>query len=213
MTEPKAQGQEPTMEEILASIRRIISENDDPNAAAAKPVAPASRPQAADDGVLELTDMVGADGKVVNLAAAKDAPSVNIPEPPAKEELPTMADSTPESAPTPQAADMPADDVELSASEPVASRDADSGEPLVGTATAAASTAAFAVLAQQLGRKEEVGARAAGSLSIGSGRTLEDLVKEMLRPMLSDWLDANLPSLVERMVKREIERIVRRSED
>src|SRR5689334_18767347 len=113
MTEPKAQGQEPTMEEILASIRRIISENDDPNAAAApaaKPAASAARAQPADEGVLELTDMVGADGKVVNLTAAKSAPSVNIPEPPGKEEFPTMADTTPEADPTPQGTEI-ADDV------------------------------------------------------------------------------------------------------
>ena len=58
MTEPKAQSQEPTMEEILASIRRIISENDDPSAAAKAPPgkgAGANQTIAA-DGVLELTD-------------------------------------------------------------------------------------------------------------------------------------------------------------
>lgn len=213
MTEPKAQGQEPTMEEILASIRRIISENDDPNAAAAKPAAaPSARPPATDDGVLELTDMVGADGKVVNLAAAKNAPSVTIPEPPAKEEFPTMAEPSPEPAPKAQAAEMPADDIELAASEPAPAR-SDSEDSLLAAGTAAASTAAFAALAQQLGRRSDDGAQPTASLSIGSGRTLEDLVKEMLRPMLSEWLDANLPGLVERMVKREIERIVRRVED
>jgi uncharacterized protein len=215
MTEPKAQGQEPTMEEILASIRRIISENDDPNAAApaaapAKPAASGARSQPADDGVLELTDMVGADGKVVNLGA-KSAPSVNIPEPPAKEEFPTMADATPE-PPAPQRTEM-ADDVELSAVDTVQQHAADAEESLVATGTAAASTAAFAALAQQLNRRNGDDPQAAGALPIGSGHTLEDLVKEMLRPMLRDWLDANLPSMVERLVKREIERIGRRAED
>ena len=42
-----------------------------------------------------------------------------------------------------------------------------------------------------------------------NARTLEDLVKEMLRPMLKSWLDDNLPSLVERIVKAEIERVSR----
>lgn len=215
MTEPKGQGQEPTMEEILASIRRIISENDDPNApasASAKPAAAESRPQPADDSVLELTEMVGADGKVVNVAAAKASSSVSIPEPPAKEEFSTMADSFPEPAPKPQAGDMPADDVELSAPEPAATSGTGSDDALVGAGTAAASAAAFAVLSQQLGRKDE-GAPVTGAFPIGSGRTLEDLVQEMLRPMLRDWLDANLPGMVERMVKREIERIVRRAQD
>jgi cell pole-organizing protein PopZ len=42
-----------------------------------------------------------------------------------------------------------------------------------------------------------------------NARTLEDLVKEMLRPMLKSWLDDNLPGLVERIVKMEIERVSR----
>jgi cell pole-organizing protein PopZ len=42
-----------------------------------------------------------------------------------------------------------------------------------------------------------------------NARTLEDLVKEMLRPMLKSWLDDNLPGLVERIVKTEIERVSR----
>ena len=42
-----------------------------------------------------------------------------------------------------------------------------------------------------------------------NARTLEDLVKEMLRPMLKSWLDDNLPSLVERIVRDEIERVSR----
>ena len=42
-----------------------------------------------------------------------------------------------------------------------------------------------------------------------NARTLEDLVKEMLRPMLKAWLDDNLPGLVERIVRTEIERVSR----
>jgi cell pole-organizing protein PopZ len=42
-----------------------------------------------------------------------------------------------------------------------------------------------------------------------NARTLEDLVQEMMRPMLKDWLDDNLPGLVERMVRAEIERVSR----
>jgi len=42
-----------------------------------------------------------------------------------------------------------------------------------------------------------------------NARTLEDLVKEMLRPMLKSWLDDNLPGLVEKLVKAEIERVSR----
>jgi cell pole-organizing protein PopZ len=46
-----------------------------------------------------------------------------------------------------------------------------------------------------------------------SGRTVEDLVVEALRPMLREWLDANLPKITERLVKREIARIDRRAEE
>lgn len=42
-----------------------------------------------------------------------------------------------------------------------------------------------------------------------NARTLEDLLKEMLRPMLKSWLDDNLPRLVERLVKAEIARVSR----
>jgi hypothetical protein len=42
-----------------------------------------------------------------------------------------------------------------------------------------------------------------------NARTLEDLVKEMLRPMLKSWLDDNLPSVVDRIVRAEIERVSR----
>jgi cell pole-organizing protein PopZ len=56
-------------------------------------------------------------------------------------------------------------------------------------------------------------ARAFNSLSrtvlTENARTLEDLVKEMLRPMLKAWLDDNLPPLVERLVRMEIERVAR----
>ena len=44
---------------------------------------------------------------------------------------------------------------------------------------------------------------------VQNARTLEDLVREMLRPMLKTWLDDNLPGLVERLVRAEIERVAR----
>jgi len=44
---------------------------------------------------------------------------------------------------------------------------------------------------------------------IQNARTLEDLVREMLRPLLKGWLDDNLPGIVERIVRQEIERVSR----
>jgi hypothetical protein len=209
------------MEEILASIRRIISENDDPatataaaassvNAVQAK-IASAPAKPAADD-VLELTDMVGADGKVVNIAEAQAEPAVDIPELHETEETPLAPEPPRQFKPV----EVPAEDVELSSPEPEpmpADKSSSSDEDkLVGTGAAALSTAAFAALANELDRKSG-DAPVTSSMALGSGRTLEDLVKEMIRPMLRDWLDTNLPGMVERMVKREIERLVRRAEE
>jgi cell pole-organizing protein PopZ len=66
---------------------------------------------------------------------------------------------------------------------------------LLSNATAAAVDSAFNTLAQ--------------TVLVHNARTLEDLVREMLRPMLKSWLDDNLPSMVERIVKAEIERVSR----
>ncbi len=72
----------------------------------------------------------------------------------------------------------------------------DVAEPgLISAATTAAVDSAFNALAQ--------------TVLVQNGRTLEDLVREMLRPMLKTWLDDNLPNLVERLVRAEIERVSR----
>ena len=78
------------------------------------------------------------------------------------------------------------------------------GDRLVSSATAAASVAALSQLAD-LGQRGQVGTVPLGE----SGRTLESLVRELLKPMLRDWLDANLSPLVERLVREEIQRMAR----
>ena len=67
--------------------------------------------------------------------------------------------------------------------------------PLLSSATVAAVDSAFNALAH--------------TVLVQNARTLEDLVREMLRPMLKTWLDDNLPGLVERLVRAEIERVAR----
>jgi cell pole-organizing protein PopZ len=67
--------------------------------------------------------------------------------------------------------------------------------PIISSATAAAVDSAFNALAH--------------TVLVQNAKTLEDLVKEMLRPMLQHWLDNNLPTLVERLVRQEIERVAR----
>ena len=66
---------------------------------------------------------------------------------------------------------------------------------LISSATDAAITAAFGSLTN--------------TILSQNARTIEDLVQDMLRPMLKSWLDDNLPSLVERLVRGEIERVSR----
>ena len=67
--------------------------------------------------------------------------------------------------------------------------------PLLSNVTAAAVDSAFNTLAQ--------------TVLVQNARTLEDLVREMLRPLLKSWLDDNLPGIVERTVRAEIERVSR----
>jgi hypothetical protein len=67
--------------------------------------------------------------------------------------------------------------------------------PLLSSTTSAAVDSAFNSLAH--------------TVLVQNARTLEDLVREMLRPMLKSWLDDNLPGIVERLVKAEIERVSR----
>jgi len=68
-------------------------------------------------------------------------------------------------------------------------------ERIMSASTSAAVDSAFNSLAQ--------------TVLVQNARTLEDLVREMLRPMLKGWLDDNLPGMVERIVKAEIERVSR----
>ncbi|MEO1168593.1 MAG: DUF2497 domain-containing protein [Pseudomonadota bacterium] len=144
---------EPTMEEILASIKKIIAEDGDTPAAAPdarsqrkKPVLETSEPPVSDD-VLELTD---------KMDAAPEVPSADVAE--------------------------------------------QSAEPIAADETVEASQAAFAALTAI------TKSRAEGS-DAQESHPLEGLVREMLRPMLKEWLDENLPGLVEEMVAREIARI------
>ncbi len=83
-------------------------------------------------------------------------------------------------------------------------------QSLVGASVAGAASSAFDRLSQAV--QESVPAPAApdpGPIMSG-GRTLEDVVKEMLKPMLKEWLDRNLPPMVERFVEREIVRLTLR---
>ncbi len=81
----------------------------------------------------------------------------------------------------------------------------DTTPELISQDAAAASAGALSELARSVMRTREA--------PMGGGRTIEDLVRETLAPMLKEWLDANLALLVERLVRKEIERLSRRAED
>lgn len=196
MSDPKGQH-EPSMEEILASIRRIIAE--DGEAAPAAPAAEEKAPRG--EEVLELTEVVEEDGTVVSITAGNKKPFAEPPPPP-----PPPPPSRPmfdvEAAPPPRAEPEPEP---LPPPPPAMPFETD--ERLVSQATETASVSALSQLAG-LGGRDQL-----GSLPLGdAGRTLEDLVRELLRPMLRDWLDAHLPQLVERLVQDEIRRMSREAQ-
>jgi hypothetical protein len=253
MTQP-AKVQEPSMEEILASIRRIIADDEAKPPVAEKPAgaaAPAKpeKPPAAAAKAPAMKDIPPSAIPAAQPAAAKAPP----PPPPAKPApaaaAPAVSNSqddidallngldeatTPEEirpalpeadvfeltddmvapapVPAPPQASFqrvePQDDLEFTESaatrglqrqpafEP-APLESYSPPPqqILSHSTVSAVESAFNTLAH--------------TVLSNNARTLEDLVKEMLRPMLKSWLDDNLPGLVERIVKAEIERVSR----
>jgi cell pole-organizing protein PopZ len=214
MSDQKTETQEPTMEEILASIRRIISEEDQGKAetsedeAAAEDLPDQDQDGADDDDVLELTE------KVEDSVDTED--NTDVKEPDGAEE-PVAAEEAPE---TTEADDLVLEDEETPEPESVDDTDAEPEEPesapvpteagdLVSAVTAATATATFGELSKALDQEPET----TGNIALGPGTTLEDLVKEMVRPMLKDWLDQNLPTLVEHLVRKEIQRMVSRADD
>jgi cell pole-organizing protein PopZ len=173
---------EPTMEEILASIRRIISEDEPPpapEAAVEAPAEPAPRPVAAKaqpeppaEDVLELTVRV-AEAEVRPAAAALVE---------THGDLEVLKPGAAAPAPPPPA--------------PVAAAPAYE-ESLLSPPAAEAASSAFGQLTQSI-------------LMPKDGRTLEDVVRELLRPLLKAWLDEHLPGIVQATVAEEVERVSRR---
>jgi uncharacterized protein len=198
MSDPKGQH-EPSMEEILASIRRIIAE--DGESAAAPPAEEKPQAQRGEE-VLELTEVVEEDGTVVSITAGGKRPAP-APEPPAPPPLKPIF-----GVETPPAMEEPEPELPPPPPPPLAAVPRDDEDRLVSEATETASISALSQLSA-LGSRDQL-----GSLPLGdTGRTLEDLVRELLRPMLRDWLDANLPHLVERLVQDEIRRMSREAQN
>ncbi len=186
-----AMPNEPSMEEILSSIKRIIAEEDvsSPGPRAPRRVSASAAPVAADefaddDQILELTDALPGES---DAALAQEEPAMTAPansgrvvaQPAAKAESKPVKPARAKTTTTPPA------------SEPAPA--------VMSDLSAEAARESLVNLSKLLIRPDD-----------GQSNTLEGLVREMLRPMLKDWLDANLPGLVEVMVKREIDRITGR---
>jgi hypothetical protein len=227
MSEAKGQA-EPTMEEILASIRRIISEDDaepqeaeeskpDSEPEAAAPEA-APEPEAEPEPEPETMAAEPAPEPEPEPAAAEPAPE---PEPePRNESEPASETAAADSAPESEEDDVleltekvEADGtvVDLAAQRAAKGAAVAEGEDRDSLLAAETQTATVGSLSE-LAQAAIAGSRSRRG-SVGDGRTLEDIVREALAPELKAWLDSNLPALVEQIVREEIKRLVRRAED
>jgi cell pole-organizing protein PopZ len=198
----KAGEQDQSMEEILQSIKRIIAEEGDVPAAETAAPAAAETPASFGSDVLELTDIIEEPkpidpiDTIMAMTQAEPAP-MPAPEPeafvaPQFEPAPAVV---PEPQPQPVAAPAPAMAPDV--------------ESLMSEVAVEASASALRSLA---GSAHPVPPSSTGSaVNFRSGLTVEDLVIESLKPMLKEWLDENLPQIVERKVQREIERISRQA--
>jgi len=191
------------MEDILASIRRILSEDEQPETAATvePPAPPPARPPSLPPPPAPPVD----DEDVLDLDA-----SMLVMESPSS----AMEIEEPPFAPA-AAAEPPADPLGIAPPPlpppPPLARPAEpepwppmSAEGLVAPAAAAAAASSVGALMRTLA------AERATALHRG-GPTIEDLVREEIRPLLKSWLDIHLPPLVERLVRAEIERVVGRA--
>jgi uncharacterized protein len=154
---------EPSMEEILATVRRIIAE-DELGAGPSSGISPV-----AGGDVLELTEALEPDGSVRHL-------------PPFGAALRRPAEA--------RSAAMPDGRIEPAPPRPAAAKQ-EAGPPEG---------------AESVAVTRERGAEREPPKGVGGDRPLEELVRELLRPMLQRWLDENLPGLVERAVRAEIAR-------
>lgn len=199
---------EPSMEEILASIRRIIADDEvkpaeAPAAVEAAPIAVEPAPEPVPAPVAEIDEDVldlGAEAALV----PPPAPEVTEPEPDDGEidflePSPEPAAAAPQPFPEPEPYEPPVFVAPERAPSPpsfeMASPPPFDMAQLLSAQTSSAVTSAFGDLAH--------------TVLTNNARTLEDLVKDMLKPMLKSWLDDNLPTMVERLVRAEIERVAR----
>jgi len=183
------------MEEILASIRRILNEEEAPAEPAHAAPERSFQEPAEDDDVLVLDQsMVVTDPEQPPQAAALDLPQPTgvrvVPDETSYQTGRTLAQVEPETTPSHMQTGPEAIPPAL-------------GQSLVAPETAAATASSVDGLLRLLTASRTTQVHRGGP-------TIEDLVREEVRPLLKDWLDNHLPPLVERLVRIEIERVVGR---
>ncbi|QEL26381.1 DUF2497 domain-containing protein [Bosea sp. F3-2] len=187
----QAKPNEPSMEEILASIRRIISDDEAKPAEAAAAEAPEPEPEPAPAPVAAIDD------DVLDLGA----------------EAALIAAPTPAPEPAPETSVVDDSDIAFVEEQPAVAAVAPPPPPEPAPVFAAPSAPAVDMASLLSDQASSAVTNAFGQLAStvlsNNARTLEDLVKDMLKPMLKTWLDDNLPTMVERLVRAEIERVAR----
>ena len=202
-----------SMETILASIRRIIREDE---SAAVQPPEPPVASVEEDDELLVLEPSMmlqqhppeearmtagSHQASAAQSAAALAAALFDDPEPPPRPQTAVVV-----AAAVPIAPVVPAPP-ELSPQPTRSLLDEPEDDTLLAPHTRAATAQAFAALQNAI--KPEPTAASEMRVARSGGLTLEDIARDEVRGQLKAWLDANLPELVERVVRQEIERMVR----
>jgi cell pole-organizing protein PopZ len=173
---------EPSMEEILASIRSIIADDREPVAAR-----PAPKPDVAPSG----PQIVYSKDESPPARTAEPAPTAEPPTPKVVWSQAQPQATAPASAAKPE----PAPAVVEAAPQPEPAPAIAEAGPLLSDQADQAVSAAFDALST--------------SLALQSAELAENVAREILRPLLKTWLDENLPSMVERLVRAEIQRVAR----
>lgn len=217
--------QEPSMEDILASIRKILSEDEEEGgeegaveAAPEEDAAPEAEPEPEPEPVFEPEPEEDDGPDLAALLADDDEDDVVIEEPEPEPEpvaQPDALELTDEMMlePEPEPAPEPEPELQPEAPPPPPPPQPQQEQPyqpygqngLVADQVEQASGVHIAQLAQAVAQER--------ALTLGNqGITIEQLVREICTPVLKQWLDHNLPYMVERIVRQEVERIVSRAE-
>lgn len=208
MPQSSSAQREPSMEEILASIRRIIEDSDQSRKGAdaaeetltaanadvrafsrelrEAPEQPAPKPEIDEDPVAASPEAPSTDAEDVGLAGSTSAPEIELGD--AEDDFTVDLEEELDIDVPLQAANTthPSGTLGETAADPVS---------IVSAATGRQVAASFGELTD--------------AFAASRRRSFDEMAEEMLRPMLQDWLDNNLPTLVEKLVREEIERIAR----